>query len=98
MNNEIIRERIQMLMIERVNLEQSHAGMVQGNQVMNQEFQQQVAKNQTRFAQISGAITELQQLIKPPTEEPTNNDHLSSTPNRNHRAADVCPVVQPEGR
>lgn len=96
MDTQKIEDRIQALMIERSSLEQSHAGMIRGNQRMNEEFQQQVVKNQTRFAQITGAITELQQLVKP--QKDTNNDNLSPTPNSHHRLADVCAVQQSENR
>lgn len=63
MNNKQIENRIRELTAERQSLESAHNAMVQQNQKFNQEFQQQVAQNQSRFAQITGAITELQKLM-----------------------------------
>jgi len=57
-----IEERINKLTIEQGNLQHQHDGMVKHNYLMNQEFQQRVIKNQTRFAQIAGAIEELSKL------------------------------------
>ncbi len=98
MDTQEIKDRIQILMIERSNLEQSHAGLVRDNQRMNQEFQQQVAQNQTRFAQISGAVTELTKLVQQPTQKEPNNDNLPTSPNRHHWPVDVCPVEQSQDR
>jgi hypothetical protein len=86
--NEQIEARIKELTLERKSLEISHNALVEQNQKVNQEFQQQVLQNQTRFAQITGAITELQKLIKPKGEN--NNDNLPTTLNLDHRPSDVC--------
>jgi hypothetical protein len=60
--NTLIEERINKLTIEQGNLQHQHDAMVKHNQLMNQEYQQRVIKNQTRFAQIAGAIEELSKL------------------------------------
>jgi CHASE3 domain sensor protein len=75
--NQIIEERISKLTAEQQNLDIIHNSMVKQNQRMNQEFNQQVIKNQTRFAQITGAIEELSKLRNgasadnQPQEKPT---------------------------
>ena len=98
MNKEQIEKRIAVLISERTILESDHNAMVRQNQKINQEFQQQVVQNQTRFSQISGAITELQQLVQPSTQKETQNDNLSPTPNSHHRLADVRSVVESQDR
>jgi hypothetical protein len=98
MNNEHITERIQQLMIERSALQSAHNSMAMQNQKDNQEFQQKAVQNQTRYAQITGAIIELQKLVPQPTQKETNNDHLPTTPSLNNRLADVCPVIEPQDR
>ena len=89
--------RIDELMRERNELELFHSGLIAGNQKMNQDFQQAVIKNQTRFAQITGAITELQKLVEQPTQKDTNHDHRISIADLRNRIADVRPCEQPEG-
>jgi glutaredoxin 2 len=96
--NEQIQERITELVNERNTLEAAHNAMVQQNQKINQEFQQQVVQNQTRFAQISGALRELQQLVQPSTQKDNNHDNLSPTPSLHNRTADVRPVKQSQDR
>jgi len=72
-----IEERIVALTKEILTLEETHNAMVKQNQQDTQQFQQQVAKNQTRYAQIQGALVELKQLLKPEgnNDEP-DVDHL----------------------
>lgn len=65
MDKQQIENRIKGLTAERASLEATHNALVQQNQQLNQEFQQKVVLNQTRFAQLSGAIAELTQLITP---------------------------------
>jgi hypothetical protein len=65
MDNRQIEERIAALTKELLALEESHNAMVKQNQQATQEFGQKVAKNQTRYAQIQGALVELKQLLKP---------------------------------
>jgi hypothetical protein len=95
METKLIEERIKGLGAELAHLESSHNAMVQENQKMNETFRMQVAKNQTRYAQIQGAITELQTLIKP---KGNNNDNSIPTSSRSHRAANVRLSQQPQGR
>lgn len=76
---ERIENRIRELTGEQQNLEAGHNAMVQQNQKLNQEFQQATVKNQTRFAQLTGAITELRQLMngqKPSAENLTQERTL----------------------
>jgi len=98
MNNEQIEGRIAVLISERSVLESAHNAMVQQNQKINQEFQQQVVQNQTRFAQISGAITELQKLVQPSTQKDNNHDDSIPTLNLGDRIAHVRAGEQPESR
>ena len=98
MDTQKIEDRIQALMMELAALEHSHGEMVRGHQKMNEEFQQQVVKNQTRFAQITGAVTELTKLVQQPTQKEPNNDNLPTSPNRHHWPVDVCPVEQSQDR
>lgn len=53
-----IEDRINGLTAELRALESSHNTMIQ-------EFQENIASNRTRHAQIQGAITELEQLAQP---------------------------------
>jgi polyhydroxyalkanoate synthesis regulator phasin len=62
MNAEKIKERIKELATERDALQLHYSTSVQQNQKMNQDFQQAMIANQTRFAQLTGAIDELKQL------------------------------------
>jgi hypothetical protein len=96
--NKQIEDRIQTLMMEQAALEHSHVEMVRSHQKMNDQFQTQVVKNQTRFAQIAGAITELKKLVPQPTQKDNNNDNLPTTPDFHNRVADVCPSGQSEDR
>ena len=80
---------------ERQQLESIHDAMIQQNQKTNQEFQQQVMKNQTRFAQLTGGITELQKLLEIKGD---NNDDSIPTLNLSDRIAHVCAGEQPESR
>ena len=57
-----IQQRINELAREREQLEIFHFQLVRTKQADDQKFQQQVGNNQSRFAQIQGAIAELQQL------------------------------------
>lgn len=95
MNNEQIENRIKGLTAERASLESAHNALVQQNQKLNQEFQQTVMQNQTRFAQLTGAITELQQLVR---SEGDNHDNSFPTLSRSDRIADVRVGQQSESR
>lgn len=57
-----IEERINKLRVELQRLNNRHDAMVQENQRINQEFQQNVTKNQNRFQQLVGAIAELETM------------------------------------
>jgi CRISPR/Cas system endoribonuclease Cas6 (RAMP superfamily) len=97
--NEEIEQRIKALTLERKALEVSHNALVQQNQKTNQEFQQTVMQNQTRFAQLSGAIQELTKLITPTTPtQGNNNDNLPTTPDLDNRLAHVRTGGQSEDR
>lgn len=98
MNNEQILSRIQELTLEQKVLQDTHAAQVQQNQKANQEFQQKVVENQTRYAQITGGIAELRKLVQQPTQKDINNDNLPTPPSIHHRFADVCPVEQSQDR
>jgi hypothetical protein len=93
--NTQIENRIRILTAECKNLESTHNIMVQENQKLNQEFQQQVMKNQTRFAQLTGGITELQKLLETKGE---NNDDSIQSLNLSDRIAHVCAGEQPQSR
>jgi hypothetical protein len=95
MNTEQIVDRIREMTAERQQLESIHDAMIQQNQKTNQEFQQQVMKNQTRFAQLTGGITELQKLLEIKGD---NNDDSIPTLNLSDRIAHVCAGEQPESR
>ncbi len=71
METKLIEERIRDLTAELHTLEVAHNALVQQNQQTQAQFQQQVAKNQTRYAQIQGALGELNQLQ---TRERNNNE------------------------
>lgn len=93
MNTEQIENRIKGLTAERSSLEASHNALVQENQKINQEFQRTVSENQTRFAQLTGAINELKLLMQP-TAETTNertDNHDNSIPitDRRNRPVNV---------
>jgi seryl-tRNA synthetase len=97
-NTKQIENRIRELTLERTALESAHNALVQQNQKINQEFQQQVVQNQTRFAQITGAITELKKLTENLNQGNTHHDHSIPTPDLGDRAIDVCLSEQPKGR
>lgn len=58
-----IQERIEKLKAEKTALTQAHEAMVQEQEKRHREFQQQVGKNQQRFQQLDGAITELESML-----------------------------------
>jgi hypothetical protein len=93
-----VETRIKELIAERTSLESVHNAMVQQNQKANQEFQQQVVLNQTRFAQITGAITELGKLLDNLNQGNTHHDDCIPTPDLGDRAIDVRLSEQPQGR
>jgi hypothetical protein len=90
-----VSDRIKGLTAELHALEASHNAMVQENQKINQQFQAQVGQNQTRYAQLQGAIAELNQLKQ---TKDNNNDNSIPTPSRSHRTANVRLSQQPKGR
>lgn len=59
-----IQERIGQLRIELASLEVSHDRLVRDFNQHQQEFQQKVTANQSRFSQITGAIAELTELLQ----------------------------------
>lgn len=70
---EQIQEKIGKLQIEQATLQTNHDNMVKSFQEQQSQFQQIVAGNQNRFQQITGAISQLTELLKsfdPPPEEP----------------------------
>jgi hypothetical protein len=92
----IIKERIQALILERNAIETQHNAEYRANQKANQDFQQKATENQTRYAQLTGAIAELQKLLPQPTNN--NHDNLPTTPSLHNRTVDVCPVEQSQDR
>ena len=68
-----IEQRITELTTERARLNAEHTDLVQQNQRMNQEFQQRIVKNQTRYAQLTGAIDELKHMTNGQTPPSTDN-------------------------
>ena len=84
------------MMLERSNLEIQHNADCKANQKINQDFQQKATENQTRYAQLTGGIAELQKLLPQPTNN--NHDNLSTTPSLHNRTVDVCPVEQSQDR
>lgn len=93
----IIKERIQALILERNAIETQHNAEYRANQKANQDFQQKATENQTRYAQLTGGIAELQKLITEP-KKGTNHDNSIPTPDFSNRAVDVCLSEQPQGR
>ena len=83
-------------MAERAALEIQHHAEFQANQKTNQEFQKKATENQTRYAQITGGIAELQRLLK--TQGDNNHDDSIPTLNFGDRIAHVCAGEQPESR
>lgn len=73
---EQIQEKIGALRIEQATLQTLHDNMVQNFQQHQNEFQQKVNGNQARFQQITGALSQLTELLKtydiPPPDTPTN--------------------------
>lgn len=63
-----IEDRIKGLTAELKALEASHNAMVQEQQKKEQQFREKVAANQTRFANLTGAIEELKNLSFEPSE------------------------------
>jgi hypothetical protein len=81
MNTTQIDQRIKDLNAEQKNLEQAHNVLMQEHQKRTQEFQQQAVQNQTRYAQIQGALAELFQLKqnKGENNEPTDTGSGTAT-------------------
>lgn len=76
-DSKTIQDRIKGLSAELRALEATHNVMVQENQKVNEEFRQKVAQNQTRYANLQGAIEELKNLQKP---EGKNDDEKIDHP------------------
>jgi hypothetical protein len=93
-----IKERIQTLVAERNTIEIQHNAECKANQKANQDFQQKATENQTRYAQLTGGIAELQKLIAEQPKKGTNNDNSIPTPDLGDRVTDVCLSEQPQGR
>lgn len=83
-----LQQRIQMHQAELAGLQERHDKMVSA-------FQAEVGKNQSRFAQLNGAIAELTELVKLKGD---NNDDSIPTPDLGDRAFDVRPCGQSQGR
>lgn len=96
MNTDHITQRIQQLTLERSTLEASHNALSLANQKANQDFQKKAVENQTRYAQMTGAIAELQKLVQPKGDN--NHDDSIPTLNLSDRIAHVCAGEQPESR
>ena len=74
-----IEQRITELTSERARLNAAHGELVQQNQRMNQEFQQKIVANQTRYAQLTGAIDELRHMTNGQTAPSTDNQPQEKT-------------------
>lgn len=83
-----LQQRIQMHQAELTVLQTRHDQMVA-------TFQAEVGKNQSRFAQLNGAIAELTELVK---LQGDNNDDSIPTPDLGDRAFDVRSCEQSQGR
>lgn len=79
-DSKAIQERIKGLTAELRALEATHNGLVQENQQVNEQFRQKVVANQTRFANLQGAIEVLKGLQEPEgkNNEPKTDHPLSS--------------------
>lgn len=71
LTKEVIQEKIGKLQIESATLQTMHDNMVKKFQEQQALFQQTVQANQNRFQQITGAISNLTELLKA-LEEPKN--------------------------
>ena len=63
-----IEQRIQNLKIELATLNTNHEAMVAAKNQADQEFQQSVLRNQARFQQLTGAIAELELMLREKVE------------------------------
>ena len=63
-NLDTIENRIKEYQLELAVLRQNHDQMVAVKQQQDQEFQQRVAANQNRYQQLTGALAELDLLLK----------------------------------
>ena len=75
-----IENRIREYQLELAVLRQNHEQMVAAHQQQQQKFNETVGANQNRFQQLTGAITELQQLrdtlqVKGDNNEPSQKKH-----------------------
>jgi uncharacterized protein involved in exopolysaccharide biosynthesis len=75
-----IEQRITELTTERARLNAAHSELVQQNQRMNQDFQQKIVANQTRYAQLTGAIDELRHMTNGQTPSTDNQPQEKTTP------------------
>jgi TolA-binding protein len=88
MNTELLQQRIQMHKSELAILQATHDKMVA-------DFQVQVGKNQSRFAQLNGAIAELEQLQQTIEQEKENqNDNIPTLTDLGDRLTHVCPGIE----
>jgi seryl-tRNA synthetase len=74
-----IEQRITELTTERARLKDAHTELVQQNQRVNQDFQQRIVQNQTRYAQLTGAIDELKHMTNGQTPPSTENQPQEKT-------------------
>jgi hypothetical protein len=90
MTTEHLQQRIQMHKSELAILQASHDKMVA-------DFQAQVAKNQSRFAQLTGAIAELEQLVQTIQQKKENpNDNIPIIADLGNRPAHVRTGIESE--
>jgi hypothetical protein len=90
MNIEQLQQRIQMHKAALAVLQVDHDKMVA-------DFQAQVGKNQSRFAQLNGRIAELEQLIQTIQQEKENpNDNIPIPTDLGNRLTHVLPGIEPE--
>jgi hypothetical protein len=90
MTTQQLEQRIQMHRNELALLQQNHDKMVA-------DFQAQIGKNQSRFAQLTGAIAELEQLIQTIQQQKENpNDNIPTPTDLGNRLTHVCPGIESE--
>jgi hypothetical protein len=83
---------------QRIAVHRSELAILQANHdKMVADFQAQLGKNQSRFAQLTGAIAELEQLVQTIQQKKENqNDNISTSTDLGNRFANVCPGIESE--
>jgi hypothetical protein len=69
-----IKKQLEKHRAELATLQVAHDNMVKSHQQRCENFNALVIQNQIRFQQLSGAISELEELLKPQNEHTNNGD------------------------